>query len=193
MSDPLKDALALTGLTTVEELIDMAKVGSSLMEAIDAVTSPVSLIEGWSPAEDPAEIVGDLYNLFEESIACHKADLERLKAAEAALAARQTKAIEDVIAERRRQIEGEGWTAEHDDGHTKGELAKAAACYAHHSTTTETHREAVIRTGAFPLFWPWDSEWWKPADPRRMLVKAAALIVAEIERLDRAAAKAEAR
>lgn len=31
--------------------------------------------------------------------------------------------------------------------------------------------------------------WWKPGAPRRMLIKAAALIVAEIERLDRAAAK----
>jgi hypothetical protein len=35
--------------------------------------------------------------------------------------------------------------------------------------------------------WPWDLKWWKPTTPRRDLVKAAALIVAEIERLDRAA------
>lgn len=40
--------------------------------------------------------------------------------------------------------------------------------------------------------WPWDESWWKPTTPRRDLVKAAALILAEIERLDRmAAAKQE--
>lgn len=33
--------------------------------------------------------------------------------------------------------------------------------------------------------WPWSREWWKPKNPRRDLVKAGALIVAEIERLDR--------
>jgi hypothetical protein len=37
--------------------------------------------------------------------------------------------------------------------------------------------------------WPWDRKWWKPTDRRRDLVKAAALILAEIERLDRATIK----
>lgn len=36
--------------------------------------------------------------------------------------------------------------------------------------------------------WCWDRSWWKPTTPRRDLVKAAALILAEIERIDRAAA-----
>jgi hypothetical protein len=35
--------------------------------------------------------------------------------------------------------------------------------------------------------WPWHDDWWKPKDRRRDLIRAAALIVAEIERLDRAA------
>ena len=36
-------------------------------------------------------------------------------------------------------------------------------------------------------WWPWDEKWWKPfPDPIRNLVKSAALIVAEIERLQRA-------
>ena len=38
--------------------------------------------------------------------------------------------IERIAAERQRQIEQEGWTAEHDDGHVNGELAMAAALYA---------------------------------------------------------------
>src|SRR5690606_333611 len=38
-------------------------------------------------------------------------------------------AARDVLAERRRQIEAEGWTPGHDDKHAEG-LACAAACYA---------------------------------------------------------------
>jgi hypothetical protein len=39
-------------------------------------------------------------------------------------------------------------------------------------------------------FWPWSLHWWKPKSPRRDLIRAAALIVAEIERLDRADSRA---
>ncbi|MDK1386333.1 hypothetical protein QN224_13035 [Sinorhizobium sp. 8-89] len=69
-------------LPAPDDLADMATVGNSLMNAIDTYTKAPSLIEDWLPADDPAEIVGDLYNRFEESINCHKADLDRLKAAE---------------------------------------------------------------------------------------------------------------
>ncbi len=86
----------------------------------------------------------------------------------------------DVQAERRRQVEAEGWTPEHDDEHSHGELADAAACYALWA--------GGINPGNWREFWPWAPEWLKHSEPRRMLVKAAALILAEIERLDRAAA-----
>jgi hypothetical protein len=88
-----------------------------------------------------------------------------------------SKAIEDITAERRRQIEVEGWSFEHDDKHVEGEMADAAACYALYASNND---ERVRR------MWPWDTAWWKPASRRKMLVKAAALLVAEIERLDRA-------
>ena len=39
--------------------------------------------------------------------------------------------------------------------------------------------------GLRPLFWPWDGNRWKPSTPRNDLIKAAALLIAEIERLDR--------
>jgi hypothetical protein len=90
----------------------------------------------------------------------------------------------DVTAERRRQVEREGWTPEHDDEHDKGELALAAGCYASGAAgwTSAGH-------------WPWMDrgarEGWKPGPPRRMLVKAAALLLAEIERVDRAAGSAD--
>ena len=90
-----------------------------------------------------------------------------------------TKAALDVLAERRRQIEAEGWTPEHDDEHSKGQLAAAAACYALASIGIKGNEDVQIR------FWPWDDGWWRPSNRRRDLVKAGALILAEIERLDR--------
>ena len=89
-------------------------------------------------------------------------------------------AFRDVLAERRRQIEVEGWTPEHDDEHSTQELAFAAACYA-----------TADEGDAPPAVWPWHLSWWKPTDRRHNLVKAGALILAEIERLDRMAAKQE--
>ena len=95
-------------------------------------------------------------------------------------------AIEDIAAERLRQINVERWSPEHDDQHATGQMAKAASCYAWLAAASGTLR-AVFKTP--PPTWPeeWGIEWWKPTDRRRDLVKAGALIVAEIERLDRKA------
>lgn len=99
------------------------------------------------------------------------------------LAERLSDAEIAILYERQRQVEVEGWTPEHDDAHDGEELAKAAGCYALGTTRAYNHRGQ--RIGA--SFWPWDIRWWKPGpDRRRDLVKAGALIVAEIERLDRA-------
>jgi hypothetical protein len=109
----------------------------------------------------------------------------------------QSQAMRDVIAERFRQIEKEGWTPEHDDEHGGGELARAAACYAAHASAFQRVRYDVTlkayQTADAPRYgygWPWSLKWWKPKNPRRDLVRAAALIVAEIERLDRREAAA---
>ena len=92
--------------------------------------------------------------------------------------------IEQIGNERQRQIAAEGWTPEHDDEHNGGEMALAAACYAL-ATVWPFHfwgDEWVKR------IWPWDWKWWKPSGGKeRNLIKAAALIVAEIERIERAA------
>lgn len=96
-----------------------------------------------------------------------------------------TQAVLDVLAERRRQVEAEGWTPEHDDEHAEG-LACAAACYAAGS------RRLMIEGDMADIeVWPWDESWWKPTNRRRDLVKAGALILAEIERLDRMAERQE--
>lgn len=93
----------------------------------------------------------------------------------------------DVQAERRRQVEAEGWTPKHDDEHADGQMAQAAGCYALHAGGIGTDWPDGRQNGA-ALFWPWDKDSWKPTTPRRDLVKACALALAEIERLDRAAA-----
>lgn len=86
--------------------------------------------------------------------------------------------ITDVAKERARQINGEGCSAIHDDRWDAGELATAGGLYA---------LDARNASSQVPTTWPWDEEWWKPTDDRRRnLVKAAALMIAEIDRLDRA-------
>ncbi|MDI2538000.1 UNVERIFIED_CONTAM: hypothetical protein P3C91_10185 [Pseudomonas aeruginosa] len=81
----------------------------------------------------------------------------------------------DVQAERRRQVEAEGWTPEHDDLYCAAELPRAAAAYILNGANDEA-----------PAIWPFVAKWWKPRDARSNYVRASALILAEIERLDRA-------
>ena len=89
--------------------------------------------------------------------------------------------IELIAEERHRQIEKEGWTAEHDAEHFTGALALAAACYA----TPQKHRH-MYWAGNMPFGWPWERAWWKPTPENRIreLQKAGALIAAEIDRLN---------
>lgn len=93
------------------------------------------------------------------------------------VASEVNKGIRDVLAERLRQIEEDGWNPEFEDAHDGAELAEAAACY------------VLTAAGAAPdqiqMHWPWDGKWWKPADPRQSLVMAGAFILAELDRLDR--------
>lgn len=102
-------------------------------------------------------------------------------------------AIRDIAAERKRQIDAEGWTTAHDDAHSKGEMARAAGIYAviagsnltNYRNATGGYNLGTILGGLMDHYWPWEPTWFKPTDRRRDLVKAGALIVAEIERLDR--------
>lgn len=104
----------------------------------------------------------------------------------AAMREGETAAARDVLAERRRQIAEEGWTPEHDNAHSHGQLAGAAAAYITGGAgSCRAHQDVP------PAIWPWSAEWWKPSTRRRDLVKAAALLIAEIERLDRVAHPAD--
>jgi hypothetical protein len=84
-----------------------------------------------------------------------------------------------IAAERQRQIDVEGWTPEHDTEHDDHDLVFAAACY-----VTPDYARFLTNSG-IPADWPWEPSAWKPTpdDRVRELVKAGALIAAEIDRL----------
>ncbi len=111
------------------------------------------------------------------------------------------KTLAELIAvERQRRITEEGWNEEHDDAQVGGELAHAAACYAMpRELFVEYHYSAGFH---FRDPWPWDAkeDMRRPGAPGQlsyaiptkgperieMLVRAAALLEAEIDRLQRA-------
>lgn len=95
-----------------------------------------------------------------------------------------TRAIDDIAVERRRQIE----SSDHDDQHDAGDLAAAGSAYALSAASLlNPHNGTAIDPQ--PEMWPFEAEYWKPQhkleNVRRDLVKAGALIAAEIDRIDR--------
>jgi hypothetical protein len=82
--------------------------------------------------------------------------------------------LEEVLNERRRQIEVKGFTVEHDRQHDEGELAEAAAAYALYAAHIPGAKD----------FWPWQYHSFRSGTEREALIKAAALLVADIERID---------
>ena len=89
-------------------------------------------------------------------------------------------AIDDIRAERQRQIKVEGYTAKHDDGHVTEALMEAAFAYEWHAMGT-----AVYNKNGIPQNWPWARHFWKPKDKRRDLIRAGALCLAEQDRCAR--------
>jgi hypothetical protein len=88
-----------------------------------------------------------------------------------------SKAFIDVGAERRRQIEVEGYSYDHDDQYRQGELERAGAAYALYS----------CRPGFWFVndIWAFSRRFWKPRSHRENLVRAAAFLIAAIETIDR--------
>lgn len=94
----------------------------------------------------------------------------------------------ELCCERRRQVEAGKATDARDDDYQDGELALAAASYALSASTIvgpENSVTVALKVSP-PQIWPWDRVYWNPKNARADLVRAGALIIAEIERLDRA-------
>lgn len=96
-------------------------------------------------------------------------------------------AILDVLNERHRQRAEEHFSPSADDKLLKGELARAGACYAMSAIPAEALPRAPQELPVLVGFlWPFVWSSWKPKTPREDLVRAAALLIAEVERIDRA-------
>lgn len=106
--------------------------------------------------------------------------------------------LELVAKERARQINDEGYKREHDDEHTDGSLADAAACYAANSEKIWQelkffHKQFDYGKGGFDVkgkavpLWKWHESYFKKdKHPRKkQLIISAALLMAEYDRLER--------
>lgn len=82
--------------------------------------------------------------------------------------------LDEIDLERQHQIEDLGYNAQWDDEYKNFQLAKAAECY------VNPYAMKIV-----PQYWPFNWVYWKPRTYRENLIRAAALIVAEIERIDR--------
>ena len=88
--------------------------------------------------------------------------------------------IMEIARERDRQIKVEGYSAARDDEYRNHQLPAAAASFIAYARGLQ-----MLATST----WPWPAKTWKPKAERDSLVKAAALLIAEIERRDREAEK----
>lgn len=96
---------------------------------------------------------------------------------------------EMIARERQRQVTAEHWTPDHDDEHAHGELAMAAIAYVLSASDGGLHLSWNDLSDAPTVpdsWWPWPIGFKSDADPVRDLVKAGALIAAEIDRIMRA-------
>ena len=130
---------------------------------------------------------------------CHDCNGEGICAAPPA---QPTTGSEMISAERHRQIEREGWSADHDDEHKCSELALAAICYAAFAASEPIYRRTCYEHAGRMAYsfvdpWPFDAEYDKrdPIDGDEKeqhdiscLVKAGALLAAEIDRRKRSIA-----
>ncbi|MDP5641789.1 hypothetical protein P3792_27790 [Pseudomonas aeruginosa] len=164
----------LERLVRILDAHNYAKDAEALMALLAAAPAQAqhSVPEGWKPV--PIE---PLLNMMSDKDHDTRITAERqlLSILAAAPGNSVPQAWLDVQAERRRQITAEGWTPEHDDLYCAAELPRAAAAYILNGANDEA-----------PAIWPFSAKWWKPRDARANYVRAAALILAEIERLDRA-------
>jgi hypothetical protein len=142
-------------------------------------------VEAEMNRRDGSPLIASMYTRIAESARERAAKFDQL-AALAAGASQATGGVALIAAERQRQTDVEGWTPEHDAEHTDAELVCAAICYAEAGSGFNLEL-SPSKTQETPFLWPWETAWWKPSDdPIRNLVKAGALIAAEIERLQRA-------
>lgn len=171
----------------------MAEVLAAESTAARKVTSARELRNRWCDAgktDEAAELDEALGDTPASPVASNEQKVlgQKLAAASSRItqleAAAILPAVMRIMDERKRQVGVEDFHADRDDKYVRGELAKAAASYAWEAAAAVEHGTNLDQD--VPASWPWDHSWWKPDTAERMLEKAGAMIVAEIERLERA-------
>lgn len=88
-----------------------------------------------------------------------------------------------IFDERNRQVLDEGFDEKHDSEHSQGELIQAAIAYA--LADSDNNVAGMGQNTEAYAWFPWDMQDWKPSNRIHNLVKAGALIAAEIDRLQK--------
>lgn len=142
------------------------RVDPTFIDCVAALTELLECRQALSGLPDNAIKRGWTWAEFRAYADELKAELTKCRKA-------QSPALRDVVAERQRQQSTKGYSTQQDDTYIGGELAAAAISY--------------IEPMEAESYWPadWHDDSFKPSDYRRNLVKAGALILAEIERIDR--------
>jgi hypothetical protein len=176
--DPEDEARYAKLVSQVHYWMDRGDRATTALDSAEAEIADLRAALAKQGASQYAPMTYDEFFAEAKARGCKLPDnLSEILASHASNAGEYTAAARDVLAERRRQVGAEGWTVAHDDTHCNGEMAQAAACYAIKSAGLSAPAK----------FWPWSVHWFKGSDPRRCLVKAGALILADIERIDRTA------
>ncbi|WP_312237037.1 hypothetical protein [Stenotrophomonas sp.] len=144
-------------------------------------------------AQEPVAVVGPDFNLFWAGsgpiaplVKCHGiVPGSLLYAAPPAQGIDLGPGVRAIADERQRQVDAEGYSAESDAEYKAGELANAALAYVQVAAMDlAAGGRSHVATRSPPACWPWHRLWWKPKDARRDLVRAGALIAAQIDLID---------
>lgn len=163
------DVLVL-GLPEMQSMLSMLPTGTEVhfLDYYDACRAA-----GFSPFHGPD---GQLHKAFRVGLAYGDAARELQEKTFGAT----ERVLAQILKERDHQ-RAKGYTASIDDRHTENELPQAAVSYVLNAALPAAHVQCLF-------FWPWDVSTFNPEGRRADLIKAAALLVAEIERMDRAIA-----
>lgn len=169
-------------------------LGTARGGLVDAVAA---LSGDWPTESDAQSIQEILHETASPDLPAWATDWNAAKAELRPLKACPSAGASEVAVERQHQIEVEGWSTDHDGDYQEGELIRAAICYAASAArigpeSVQMPGQLMAGAGHLHPWWPWSPEWDKRpppdagyADRRKALVKAGALLAAEIDRLDR--------
>lgn len=168
-------------------------VYEALEVAIEALAArqPVGEPVAWVHEEDPARVISArqkataLRDQGASGSSVRPYSVPAYLHAPAAQAVDLGRGVKAIAAERERQLQAEGFTRVGDQQYRRGELAKAATAYVQLAAMDlEAGGRNHIAWHGPAAVWPWAPEWWKPVDARRDLVRAGALIAAQIDLID---------